>query len=147
MSTDDITLRPAAASDRPAVAELLRAAELPLDGVPAGLEHFIVATRGGEVVGAIGLEVYGDAALLRSAVVHPNLRGVGLGERLVDAVLGEARAQRIQDVTLLTTTAMDWFPRFGFTRINRADVNPALLVSEELRGACPATAVVMRRAL
>ena len=71
MSTDDITLRPAAASDRPAVAELLRAAELPLDGVPAGLEHFIVATRGGEVVGAIGLEVYGDAALLRSAVVHP----------------------------------------------------------------------------
>ena len=65
----------------------------------------------------------------------------------MDAVLGEARAQRIQDVTLLTTTAMDWFPRFGFTRINRADVNPALLVSEELRGACPATAVVMRRAL
>jgi amino-acid N-acetyltransferase len=47
-------------------------------------------------------------------------------------------------IYLLTTTAADFFPRFGFRKIDRKEMDPALERSTELRGACPASAVAMR---
>ncbi len=138
------TIRPATPADRGAVAELLKAAELPLDGIPSALEHFLVAESGGALVGAIGLEVYGNAALLRSAVVHPASRGSRVGEALVHALLEHARTLGVQEIGLLTTTAEQWFPRFGFARTERSALPQALFASEEFKGACPATAVAMR---
>jgi len=139
----DATIRSAKPRDHAAVTALLTEAKLPLAGVPADLDRFVVAERSGEVVGAIGLEAYGDAALLRSAVVAPALRGTGLGERLVRALLAQAREQGMRELVLLTTTAERWFPRFGFERIERTQVPSALHASEEFRGACPDTAIVM----
>jgi amino-acid N-acetyltransferase len=138
------SVRPATPADRGAVAELLKAAELPLAGIPNALEHFLVAESNGTVVGAIGLERYGTAALLRSAVVHPAERGTGVGETLVHALLAHARTLGVADVGLLTTTAEHWFPRFGFERTERNALPPSLFESEEFKGACPATAVSMR---
>jgi len=142
-----IAIRTARPSDAPSVRALLTEAALPVAGVPDSLEHFLVAERDGSLVGAIGLEPYGTAALLRSAVVHPTVRGTGLGESLVRALLDAARHAKVRELVLLTTTAAEWFPRFGFTRITRDAVPAALHASEELRGACPASAVVMRLAL
>jgi amino-acid N-acetyltransferase len=99
------------------------------------------------VIGAIGLEVYGRAALLRSAVVATSWQSAGIGRELVTAVLREAERLGVTEIFLLTTTAGDYFPRFGFTRTDRREVPEPLLASEELRGACPASAVVMRRRL
>jgi amino-acid N-acetyltransferase len=139
-----VQLRPARPDDLASVRALLIDAKLPLDGVPADLAQFFVAERAGEVVGAIGLESYGPAALLRSAVVSPALRGSGVGERLVHALLDAARARGARELLLLTTTAEHWFPRFGFERIARADAPASLHASEEFRGACPDSAVTMR---
>ena len=50
----------------------------------------------------------------------------------------------MRDVYLLTTTAPDWFPRFGFTVARREELPEVLNASEELRGACPSSAVAMR---
>lgn len=142
-----VQLRPARPDDLAAVRSLLTDAKLPLDGVPADLAHFFVAEQDGKVVGAIGLESYGPAALLRSAVVSPALRGTGVGERLVRALLDAARAGGAREVVLLTTTAERWFPRFGFERIARDDAPASLRASEEFRGACPDSAVTMRLTL
>lgn len=141
------TIRPARPSDRETVEALLVGAGLPTAGLPSELAHFLVADLQGRVVGAIGLEVYGTHGLLRSAVVDPALRGSGVGEALVDALIRDARALGLQELVLLTTTAEAWFPRFGFHRIAREDVAAAVHASAELRGACPASAVVMRRPL
>lgn len=138
------TIRVAHSRDAAAVRALLTSAKLPLDGVPDDLAHFLVAEQDGVVVGAIGLEPYGEAALLRSAVVAPALRGTGLGERLVQALLAVAQASGTRELVLLTTTADSWFPRFGFERIPRDAAPAALHASEEFRGACPASAAVMR---
>lgn len=138
------TIRDAAPSDLGAVHALLTAAKLPLDGIPSDLAHFLVAESDGAIVGAIGLEDYGAAALLRSAVVSPTLRGSGVGERLVRALLDAARANGTREVVLLTTTAEAWFPRFGFERIAREQAPVSLHASEEFQGACPASAVTMR---
>lgn len=143
----EATVRAATAADAAAVRTLLADAQLPLDGVPDTLGAYWVAERDRHVVGAIGLERYGAAALLRSAVVHPAERGARIGEALVEALLAHARGVGVRELVLLTTTAEDWFPRFGFTRIDREAVPAALHASEELRGACPASAVVMHRTL
>ena len=146
-SPGDASIRAATPEDAASVRDLLRAAFLPVDGIPDDLAHFLVAEREGRIVGAIGLEPYGDAALLRSAVVHADLRGTGVGERLVQTLLAGARGAQVRTVILLTTTAEAWFPRFGFTRITREDAPAAVHASAEFRGACPASAVVMRLSL
>ncbi len=145
MTSSPITIRPALPVDHAPVAGLLRANDLPVEGVPRTMDAFLVAERDGALVGAIGLECYGADALLRSAVVDASVRGTGLGARLVDGIIAEAEGRGIGALWLLTTTAEGWFPRFGFTVVTRDDVPPVVQVSREFRGACPSSAIVMRR--
>ncbi len=137
-------VRSATDADYPAVIALLETAGLPTAGVPRTLGDFIVADTGDGLAGAIGLERYGSAALLRSAVVRPGDQGTGIGAALVRAVLDRARDGGLREIYLLTTTAERWFPRFGFAPIEREQVPDALRASVEFREACPASAAVMR---
>jgi amino-acid N-acetyltransferase len=130
-------------ADWPAIERLLSDSDLPLDGAHDHLQGFVVAEEGGDVVGCGALERYGSHALLRSVVVAPQLRGTRIGEGLVRDLLESARAQSIDTVVLLTTTAADWFRRFGFRQIIPEAVPPELTQSLEFRGACPDTAIVM----
>ena len=136
------TIRAATDGDWIAISALLTQHGLPLAGAREHLRHFLVAEHVSGVAGAGGLEVHGSAALLRSLVVAT--RGEGLGTRLVEALLDQARRLGVSDVVLLTTTAAGFFPRFGFLPIERAEVPPALLSSREFQGACPSSAQVMR---
>ena len=138
-------IRKATNWDLDAVEGLLSANDLPLDGVKKNLSGFIVAEEGGRVIGAVGLERFGSVALLRSAVVSEGRRGGGVGRRLVEHILDYAESDGIEEVFLLTTTAEDYFPRFGFTRTTRSAVPPAVKASAEFQGACPDTALVMTR--
>ena len=144
-STSVPTIRAAVPGDHARVATLLTANALPLDGLPASLDGFVVAEDGDALVGVAGLEPCGDDALLRSVAVDVSRRGHGLGHALVTRVLAEAAHRRIDTLYLLTTTAERWFPSFGFTTITRADVPDALRATAEFRGACPASATVMMR--
>lgn len=47
----------------------------------------------------------------------------------------------------LVARADGFFPRFGFTRVTRADVPAGVRQSIEFTAACPASAIVMRRLL
>jgi amino-acid N-acetyltransferase len=145
MSAYDI--RPASARDLQPASALLAEAGLPLDGFAEHLRNALVATRGSDVVGVVELELYGEAALLRSLVVAPAERGTRLGERLTTDALALARKSGARDVYLLTQTAERFFPRFGFTAEDRARAPQALRHSEEFRTACPASAVMMRARL
>lgn len=137
-------IRPATASDGPAVRALLERHGLPLDGVPDDLAGFVVADgEAGVLAGVAGLERYGDAALLRSVAV--DAAGQGTGAALLARVLADAEAAGVRTVILLTTTAEAYFPRFGFARVDRAAVPDAVRASAEFRGACPASAAVMMR--
>jgi amino-acid N-acetyltransferase len=142
-----VRLRPAADADFGALVGLLESAGLPTDGLPSGLGGFFIAESGGRIVGGIGLEDYGRAALLRSAVVEPGSRGSGIGDALVRRALDHARARGMAEIFLLTTTADEYFPRFGFTRITRDEVPAAVRESFEFRVACPASATVMHTAI
>jgi N-acetylglutamate synthase-like GNAT family acetyltransferase len=138
-----ISIRKAGPADRGAVESLLTRTGLPIDGVADHLDHFAVAVDGDTVVGSAGLEVYGRHGLLRSVAVLPERQHGGLGRRLIETALETARRERLASVTLLTTTATDYFPRFGFRRIEQSAAPEAVKASTQFRGACPSTAAAM----
>jgi amino-acid N-acetyltransferase len=138
-----ITIAMARNSDLSALLALLERSGLPQEGLANHLATTIVARSGGAVVGSAALEVYGGAALLRSVAVDATLRGQGLGQRLTRAALDLARQRGVATVYLLTETAAEFFPRFGFQLTERAAVETAVQQSIEFRGACPASAQVL----
>src|SRR5215210_9492080 len=101
--------RQATERDLDAVEDLLVANALPLDGVKENFSGFVVAEERGEIAGAIGLEKFGSAALLRSAVVSPQYRGRGIGRALVERLLEHAVRDGIEELFLLTTSAEKYF--------------------------------------
>lgn len=142
-----VTLRSARQSDLPSVLSLLDRSKLPSAGVADALPHFVIAENEGELVGVAGLEVYGDSALLRSVAVEESWRGSGVGRTLIERALSVTRERGVKDVFLLTTTAEQYFPRFGFTCVSRDSVSKAVQESAEFKGACPDSAKVMRKAV
>ena len=142
-----VSLRPATAADSAAVVSLLADARLPPAGVAQWLEHFWVAERDGQLAGVAGLELYSDGALLRSVAVAPALRGAGVGRMLTQRMMETARAAGVPAIYLLTTSAQDFFPRMGFARVTREEVPASVQQSVEFQGACPASAVIMRRVI
>jgi amino-acid N-acetyltransferase len=143
-----VEIAPAQATDIPSLFALLDYCGLPTAGLDAHLDTTLVARDTDKhLVGSAGLELYGTVALLRSVAVAPHLRGKRLGERLVLAALDLARQRGIDEVYLLTETARDFFPRFGFIPIPRDEVSPALHQSAEWTTACPTSAQAMVKRL
>lgn len=137
----------AQAEDATAIFALLDEHHLPLDGLVDHLETTLVARQQGRIVGSAGLEVYPQGALLRSVAVAADQQGQGLGHDLTVAAIQLAEDLHVPAVYLLTTTAEHYFPKFGFERIQRADVPATVQTSVEFTSACPTSATVMRKAL
>ena len=127
----------------PQIAGLLTSANLPLDGAEDHLDGFLLAFGGTILVGTACLEYYGTAALLRSVAVAESARAQGLGQELVRRMIERARSDGIHSIVLLTTSAAEFFPRFGFRPIARAEVPAAAQQSIEFRSVCPASAQAM----
>jgi amino-acid N-acetyltransferase len=136
----------ATAADFDAVTKLLGANHLPLDGLREHFATAVVARDGDEIVGSAALEIYADGALLRSVAVARPRRNDGIGAAVTVAALQLARELGAPAIYLLTTTAEEYFPRFGFERIERAAVPAGVQASVEFTSACPSSATVMRKA-
>jgi len=87
-------IRPASPADWPAIAGLLAAAHLPLDGAQEHLEHFACAWQGDRLVGVAGLERYGDVALLRSVAASGSGEETGRSLACQASSRGESQAQK-----------------------------------------------------
>ncbi|MEE8193329.1 MAG: arsenic resistance N-acetyltransferase ArsN2 [Gemmatimonadales bacterium] len=139
-----IVIEAAEAAELPAVLELLDGVQLPGEDLENHLDGMLVARRSDRVVGSATLELYGKSALLRSVVVDPGLQGRGLGVGLTRAALDLARERGVVRVYLLTETAGEFFPRFGFRSVARSEVAPEVRQSVEFGSVCPDTALVMQ---
>jgi len=92
--------------DLSGVLELLRRADLPVEGVAEHFRNFLVVRDDASVVGVAGLEPCAEDGLLRSVAVEPAYRGSGVGRALVDGVLELARRLELRSLYLLTTAFM-----------------------------------------
>jgi len=127
-----------------AVKQLLSESGLPIEDITAQhLHHFFGCGSGPELEGVIGLELFGEAALLRSLAVTASRRDSGLGSRLVAHAEGHAQEQGVQSLFLLTTTAEKFFLRRGYTRIPRDEAPAAIKSTGEFSGICPVSSACM----
>jgi amino-acid N-acetyltransferase len=115
---------------------------LPLDGLE-DTELWVLQLSSGEFGGVAGLELYGNQGLLRSLAVTKSMHNQGYGAALVNYVIGEAKKSLVQDLFLLTTTAPEFFKKFGFKEESREKVSGGITNSVEFKSACPKTAVLM----
>jgi amino-acid N-acetyltransferase len=138
-----ITFCTATTGDLSEITALLNDAHLPTAGLEAHILNFMLALDGEKVVGCAGLEVHQDSGLLRSLVVAPGYRAHRIGVKLTEGMIELAQQKNLTSITLLTETAQNYFPRFGFVQVARAELPAALGASEELQGACPDTATAM----
>jgi amino-acid N-acetyltransferase len=142
-----IAIALAAPNDVPAIKALLTSNHLPLAGLELAAELTLVARAGGVALGCAAIEPHGSVGLLRSVCVDESERGAGLGRRLVAEAEALAAAAGIGELYLLTETAAAWFPRLGYEAADRAAAPSELSSSPELTGACPDSAVMLRKRL
>lgn len=134
--------------DEKAVKRLLLDAELPIaDLTPGHMQHFFGCGKPESVEGVIGLELFGDTALLRSLAVATHMRGRGFGKQLVAGAERYALEHGVKALYLLTTTAERFFDRLGYSRIERETVPESIKATHEYAGICPASSAVMCKRL
>lgn len=133
MNCEGLEITPASADDLRDILDLLSEVQLPHDGVAENIGGFLVARNNhSRLVGTIGLERYGNTALLRSVAVAPECQQSGLGSRLTEDLLARATSEGVEKVVLLTATASKFFARrFGFCATTRETYDQSLAGSAE----------------
>ncbi len=92
-------------------------------------EYFVYKKDHGPIIGIAGLHIFWqDLGEIRSVVVSPNFQKTGLGSRLVNKCIEEARALGLKKVFALTTLP-DFFKRLGFKQVPNKDL-PTIIWSE-----------------
>ncbi|WP_081071930.1 arsenic resistance N-acetyltransferase ArsN2 [Burkholderia cepacia] len=115
---------------------------------PTGLRLFVAEdTAEQRLMGCIGLQQFEQLGLVRSFAVSPDCRNQGVGIRLLDELYRHAGRVSIRHLYLLTTTAAAYFSGLGYQIVSRDAVPVAIQQSTEFSSLCPASAVVMTRAL
>jgi [ribosomal protein S18]-alanine N-acetyltransferase len=93
-----------------------------LAGVPE-TRYYIVAEDGGDIVGYAGLATAADRGDVQTVAVRQDRQGSGLGRRLLEALLDDARQRRVREVFLEVradnVAAQTLYERAGFTAVNR----------------------------
>lgn len=141
-------LREARPTDWDTVGRLLAESGLPVEDLGVDrLDGFLVAEDGDDVVGLIGLEVFGTTGLLRSLVVAKEARRAGLGGKLVGSLESAAEAAGITELWLLTIDAEKFFERQGFSIVDREIVPDTIRQTDEFGALCPDTAYLMMKSL
>lgn len=139
----NLNVRKAEQADYNRVMRLLESASLPTVGVAGHFGNFLVAETGGRVIGAIGLELYDDVGLLRSAVVDSSEQSKGVGSVLYNTLIDHAKQLGVRRLILLTNTAEGYFAKRGFKKIDPNSVVGPIRTSVEFSGACPTHAACM----
>ncbi len=91
-----------------------------LNSIYENIRDFWVYEEEGEILGCVALHVvWEDLAEIRSLAVDKAHKGLGIGAKLVEACLEEARQMGIKRVFSLTYVK-DFFERFGFSEIDKS---------------------------
>ena len=84
------------------------------DFIASHVDHFVVAIRGGRVVGCAHLDEYAPSlAELRSLAVAPDTQGMGIGRSLVASVEELARRRGYTTVFAVSNDE-EFFGKYGF---------------------------------
>jgi glycerol-1-phosphatase len=142
-------LRGATGPDLPAIAQLLHEGGLPAGGARERVARTIVAQDDRSIIATAAWEPAGDAGLLRSVAVAPDVRGAGTGLLVAAAALRQMARAGIREAFLVANDAAaeTFFARCGFRPIQREELPPAVAEHRQITRECPSSATVMRLVL
>lgn len=138
-----VELRAAEDADRDFIETLLQENDLPTADISGKMECLYICEADGERIGVGGFERYGETGLLRSVVIDESVRDLGYGTEVCNMLLHRARDAGVSELYLLTTTAAEFFPRFGFDEVDRESVPDAIRETTEFARLCPDSAVCL----
>lgn len=128
----------------PLVIRLLDEAGLPFSDLSAEqMSNFLAYGTTTELQAVIGLEPYGENALLRSFAVAPKQRNKGIGNALLIEAERYVFSCSIKNIYLLTTGAEQYFARAGYEKVSRESAASAIKQTQEFSRLCPASAALM----
>jgi amino-acid N-acetyltransferase len=131
-----------------AAVALLRQSQLPTEDLSAEhCQHFFFSGPALTPTGLVGLEIFGDVALLRSLVVSVEWRGGGLGMKLLRHAEAHASSRGVRSLYLLTTTAESFFAKHGYAKVSRDIAPQSIKATREFADICPANSAFMTRSL
>jgi N-acetylglutamate synthase-like GNAT family acetyltransferase len=131
-----------------AVKSLLAESDLPSSDLTADhLKHFFGCGPKERLTGVVGLEIYGEAALLRSLAVTQDCRGNGFGKALVAKAETYARSHGVTEIYLLTSTAERFFERLGYRPASREAAPETIRRTREFADLCPSSSAFMVKEL
>lgn len=91
----------------------------PISEIYENIRDFTVYKKEGKVVGTVSLHIsLADLAEVRSLAVEPEYLKHGIGTKLVEAALEEAKGFGITDVFTLTYVP-DFFSKLGFKEVKK----------------------------
>jgi amino-acid N-acetyltransferase len=144
MKQKDILMKIISSPPESSVKRLLSEAQLPISDITTEkLQRFYGYESTGEVIGIVGIEVFGAVGLLRSLVVDPRHRSEGIGSALVEIAEDFALEEGVKTLYLLTTTAEPFFLRRGYTRVSREAAPPEIQATSEFSSMCPISSAFM----
>ena len=142
----EITVKLAEQADFREIHELLSQNGLPTAGVDPATGKYYVAENS-ELMGIVGAEYYGSAAMLRSLAVKPQFKKSGVAKALIANALAILKMNAVTNVYVITNTAEKYLNRFGFRKIDRSEVPVTVLNTSALGDACPASSTYMHLSL
>jgi amino-acid N-acetyltransferase len=130
------------------VEALLLASRLPVsDVLDASKVKLFGYVDKGDLLGVVGLEQYGQDALLRSLAVRAAERGGGVGSALVSCAEQYAVEQGVRTMYLLTTTASDFFYRRDYRHLPRRAAPAQIASTEQFAKLCPTSSFFMAKSM
>ena len=89
-----------------------------LDQMRSGTRHYLVALRGGDIVGYAGVWFTGEEAHVTNLAVAPSARRLGIASKLMcaqaDEVIARGCSAWTLEVRVSSTGAQDLYRQFGF---------------------------------
>ena len=142
-----VIIRETIKDDLKAIKSLLDSVSLPSVDIENHLSNFFVLENEGATIGTIGMELYGDTALLRSLAVKKDFPNKGYGQKLYHALISKAKKMDVINIYLLTETANGFFSNEGFQKVGRYVVPTVIKKTYEYSTLCPEGAICMFKKL
>jgi N-acetylglutamate synthase-like GNAT family acetyltransferase len=133
--------------DMSAVRILLTRNGLPTADLDDNQVRLLVACDEQEVIGVVGLELYGSSALLRSLAVADHRRGQAIGRTLYEQAAASALHAKARTLYLLTSTARGYFAALGFAEVERHQLPDSIRGTTQFTSLCPSSATCMTKLL
>ena len=111
------------------------------------IDNFLVLKVQNKIIGCIAVEIYKKVGLLRSLTVDKKEQKKGYGVALTEFLFSYVKKKKVEQLYLLTTTASEFFKKFGFQVIDRTEADQAIQDTTEFKDLCPCSAILMKKHL